>query len=124
MNSGHLIPGMKQQDKPASGNRRRDTERGALCGHATYNYKEGPFIYKVAGVIRDLSPTGCGIGGRMPQMVGSQIRVMLFLPDEQPPLSISAIVSWVAGDFFGVKFPKLKSSDHNRLQQHIRKMAG
>ena len=124
MNSDHLIPRMKLQNKPASRNRRGGMERAPMYGYATYTYKEGLFLYTIEGLIRDLSETGCGIRGTMPQGVGSQIRVMLSLPDHQPPVCVSrAIVSWVAGDCFGVKFPKLKPHDYERVHQHVRKMA-
>jgi len=124
MNRDHLVPRMKLQNKPVSRNRRGGAERAPIYGYATYTYKEGLFLYTIEGLIRDLSETGCGIRGTMPQGVGSQIRVMLSLPDQQPPLCVSrAIVSWVAGDCFGVKFPKMKSHEYERVHQHVRKMA-
>ena len=87
-----------------------------MYGYATYTYKEGLFIYTIEGLIRDLSETGCDIRGMKPQGVGSQIRVMLSLRDQQPPLCVSrAIVSWVAGDCFGIKFPKLKPQEYELL---------
>ena len=124
MNASHLNPSMKVQKTPAWRNRRGGAERAPMYGYATYTYKEGLFLYTIEGLIRDLSETGCGIRGMMPQSVGSQIRVMLSLPDHQPPLCVSrAIVSWVDGHFFGVKFPKLKPHESERVHQHVRKMA-
>jgi hypothetical protein len=125
MNASPQNPGMKLQHKLASHDRRGGAEQALMYGHVTYTYKEGVYIYTIEGLIRDLSETGCGIRGPMPQVVGSQIKVMLSLPDQQPPLCVSgALVSWVAGDFFGVKFPKLKPHQYDRVQQLVRKMAG
>jgi PilZ domain-containing protein len=124
MNSGHLIPRMTLKKKPAPRDRRGGAERAPMYGHATYTYKAGLFIFTIDGRVRDLSETGCSIRGTMPQVVGRQIRLMLSLHDEQEPLYVKgAIVSWVATDCFGVKFPKLKPNEYNRLRQHIRKMA-
>ena len=125
MNARYLNPSMKLQKTPVWRDRQGGAERAPMYGHAIYTYKEGFYIYTVEGLIRDLSATGCDIRGTMPQVVGSQIRVMLSLPDEQPPLCVrGAIVSWVAGEFFGVKFPKLKPHEYDRVHQHVRKMAG
>jgi len=124
MNSDHLVPRMNLQNKLGSRNRRGGAERAPMYGYATYTYKVGVFIYTIECLIRDLSETGCGIRGTVPLGVGSQIRVMLSLPDQQPPFCVSrAIVSWVAGHCFGVKFPKLKPHEYERVHQHIRKMA-
>jgi len=124
MNSDHLAPRMNLQNKLGSRNRRGGAERAPMYAYATYTYKVGVFIYTIEGLIRDLSETGCGIRGTVPLGVGSQIRVMLSLPDQQPPFCVSrAIVSWVAGHCFGVKFPKLKPHEYERVHQHIRKMA-
>jgi hypothetical protein len=91
----------------------------AIYGHATYSYKKGAFIYQVEGVIYDLWETGCSIRGTTPQLVGSRMRVMLFLNDHQPPLCVTgATVCWVRGDSFGLKFPQLRPNDLTRLQTH------
>ena len=80
----------------------------AMYGYATYSYKKGAFIYQVEGVIADLWETGCTIQGTTPQLVGSRIRVILSLNDQQPPICVKgATVSWFAGDSFGLKFPQL-----------------
>jgi hypothetical protein len=121
MNS--LVQKMKLQHKPAS----LDQSVIAVAsryGHATYSYKEGLYIYTVDGVIRDLSETGCSIRGTIPQVVGSKIRIRLCLSDQLPPLPVNgAIISWFAGGYFHVKFPKLKPNDLLRLQQYLCKVA-
>ena len=53
------------------------------------------------------------------------MRLTLSLDDDQQPLCMNgAIVAWVAGNCFGVKFSKLKPHEYNRLRQHVRQMAG
>lgn len=126
MNARHLNPCMKLQKTPAWRDRRGGAERAPMYGHATYTYKEGVYIYTIEGLIRDLSETGCGIQGMMPQVVGRQIRLMLLsLHGEKQPFCVNgAIVSWVATDCFGVKFPKLKPYEYTRLRQHFREEVG
>jgi hypothetical protein len=117
-----LAPKRKLQQKPSLD--RSVAERASRYGHATYSYKEGLYIYTVNGSIRDLSQTECSIRGTIPQVVGSKIRVRLCLYDQQPPLSVNgAILSWFAGGYFGVKFPKLKQNDLLRLEQYLCKVA-
>ena len=91
----------------------------AIYGYATYSYKKGAFIYRVEGVISNLCKTGCNIQGTTPQLVGSRMRVILSLNDQQPPMCVNgATVSWFAGDSFGLKFPQLKPDDVVRLEKH------
>ena len=100
--------------------RRRDAERAPMYCRVTYAREEGDFTYIAEGLLRDLSKIGCGIRGRNPPAVGSQITLTLYLQDRKPPLClVGTIVSWVAGDFFGAKFPQLTVEERNRVQQHI-----
>ncbi len=120
MNPGRLPRTIKLEANPKSSGESTKPEGTAVYGHATYNYKKGVFIYRVEGVIRDLSETGCSIRGTISQLVGSRIRVILSLNDQQPPLRVNgAIVTWLTGECFGVKFPQLRPQDLIRLQEYV-----
>lgn len=119
MNSDTLAPKLKLQKSPNLCDRPKGRQGSAVYGHATYSYKKGTFIYRVEGVIYDLWETGCSIRGTTPQLVGSRIRIILSLNDQQPPLCVKgAMVSWFAGETFGLKFPQLKVDDVTRLREH------
>lgn len=99
---------------------RREAERVPMHVRVTYMHASETFTNTAEGFIRDLSPIGCGIRGRISPVVGSKISLTLCLPDREPPLCIvDARVAWVAGDFFGVKFPKLTTADHHRVWRHM-----
>ena len=120
MSAGHLASKAKLETNSGSSDRPTRPEGTAFYGRATYNYKKGVYIYRVEGVICDLGETGCSIHGTIPQLVGSRIRVILSLNDQQPPLHVNgATVSWLGANSFGLKFPKLKPADVMRLREHI-----
>jgi hypothetical protein len=120
MSAAHLTSTVQLETNSESSDRPTRPEGTAYYGHATYNYKKGVFIYRVEGVLCDLSETGCSIRGTLPQLVGSRIRVILSLNDQQPALHVNgATVSWLGVNSFGLKFPKLKPAVVVRLREHI-----
>jgi hypothetical protein len=57
-------------------------------------------------------------------MVGTSATLVLYFQDEKDPLCISdATVTWSDGESFGVRFPKLKGADRQRLQELVLKFA-
>ena len=57
-------------------------------------------------------------------MVGTSATLVLYFQDEKDPLCISdATVTWSDGESFGVRFPKLKGADRQRLQELVLRFA-
>ena len=57
-------------------------------------------------------------------MVGTSATLVLYFQDEKDPLCISdATVTWRDGESFGVRFPKLKGADRQRLQELVLRFA-
>jgi hypothetical protein len=116
MKSHNRSRNMKWHQTTDSCDRSTGQKSPSSYGHATYSCKVGDFIYRVEGVISELSETGCSIRGTPPQVVGSRMRVMLSLNDQQAPLCVNATVCWFADESFGLKFPQLRPHDVARLQ--------
>lgn len=121
MKSRNLAPQVELHNNTHPCGLRTSEQAPAMYGYATYSYKKGAFIYRVEGVISDLSESGCSIRGTTPQLVGMSMRVILYFNDKQPPLCVSgATVSWLSGESFGLKFPQLKPNDVVRLKERTR----
>ena len=84
-----------------------------------------PVLYRGKGVdgegmVKDLSLSGWQIRGNEPVSVGITLALRLFLPGEPEPLQIDqAIVQWVQGLEFGVKFDTLPGKVLDRIEQII-----
>lgn len=75
---------------------------------------------KAEGTLRDLSKTGCKIFSLEPPAHGSQITLVLFLPDGEPPMYLlGTIVRHVRGPEFGAEFLPLTPAERRRLQAII-----
>ena len=75
---------------------------------------------KVEGKLLDLSKTGCQIFTLQPPAPGSQITLILPLPDGEPPLRlIGTKVRRVHGRVFGAEFLPLTQEERRRLQTII-----
>lgn len=98
---------------------RRGAEREPLHCRVTYTYQTGLSTYAVEGVARDLCKIGCGIRGTIIPPVGSTTRLKVFLPGYKLPISLDARISWVAGDYFGVRFPEMNKKDYSRVRQYM-----
>ena len=98
---------------------RRVTEREPLHCRVTYSYQSGGSKYFTDGMTRDLSRTGGGIRGTIIPSVGSQTSLRVFLPGHRIPISLDARISWVAGDYFGVRFPEMNKQDYTRVRQFM-----
>jgi hypothetical protein len=72
------------------------------------------------GMVKDLSLSGWQIRGNEPVSVGMSLVLRVFLPEEAEPLRIDpAIVQWVKGLEFGVKFDTSPRRVLDRIEQII-----
>jgi len=72
------------------------------------------------GLTKDLSMTGIKIVGNQPVNRGTLLTLTIALPDGQPPLIIfSALVIWVSGVHFSIRFMQLSREARKRLQSFI-----
>jgi hypothetical protein len=101
----------------------RDAERVPLRTYVSYMTDEGKGLSRGQGWLVDFSKTGCKITGPS-LMVGASATLVLYFQDEKDPLCISdATVTWRDGESFGVRFPKLKGADRQRLQELVLRFA-
>ena len=102
---------------------RRDAERVPLRIYVSYMTDARIGLSRGQGWLVDLSKTGCQIAGPV-LMAGTSATLVLYFQDEKDPLCISdATVTWSDGESFGVRFPKLKGADRQRLQELVLKFA-
>lgn len=95
---------------------RRDAERVPLAMHVCYVTDEPLAFSRGQGRLVDLSKTGCKIIGPVPT-AGTTVTLVLDVDDDKDPLCISgAAVTWTKSESFGVRFPKLRSEERQRLQ--------
>ena len=109
--------------RPASALDRRDAERVPLRSYVSYMTDERRGFSRGQGWLVDLSKTGCKIMGPV-LMVGTSVTLVLYFQDEKDPLCVcDATVTWSDGESFGVRFPKLKGADRQRLQELVLRFA-
>jgi PilZ domain-containing protein len=95
---------------------RRDAERVPIGTDVFYVTDERLGCCRGQGQLGDLSKTGCKIIGPAPP-AGTTVTLVLDLEDDKDPLCISgATVTWTQSESFGVRFPKLRSEERQRLQ--------
>lgn len=103
---------------------RRYAERVPIRYRINYSGEEGARIVTGKGTLKDLSKTGCKILGVAMSSLGSSLTLHLYLEDGQAPMCLTdVLVSWIAGDSFAVRFPKLSAEERKRLQEVILKNA-
>jgi c-di-GMP-binding flagellar brake protein YcgR len=96
---------------------RRYAERALIDQEVTYTGTEGARFTTSKGSLRDLSRTGCKIAGTTLPAAGVHLTITLYLNDGQAPLCLTdATVSWIKGDVFAVRFPKLTDAERKRIQ--------
>ena len=95
---------------------RRDAERVPIGMQVFYVTDEPLGCSRGQGRLVDLSKTGCKIiGPALP--AGTIVTLVLDLDDDKDSLCISgATVTWTQSESFGVRFPKLRSEERQRLQ--------
>ena len=103
---------------------RRYAERVPIRHRISYSGEEGARIVTGEGTLKDLSKTGCKILGVAMSSLGSSLTLRLDLEDGHAPICLTdVLVSWIAGDSFAVRFPKLSAEKRKRLQEVILKNA-
>ncbi len=96
---------------------RRHAERALIQHEVTYTATEGARFVTSIGSLKDLSKTGCKIIGTTLPAAGVQLTITLYLNDGQAPLCLTdATVSWIKGNVFAVRFPKLTDDERKRIQ--------
>ena len=78
-----------------------------------------PFVGE--GVLSNLSLRGCSVMSDREVLCGSEVRVSVLLPNQQPALSIElGMIKWVQGHEFGVEFLRLPFEARQRLNSTLR----
>jgi len=96
---------------------RRYAERALTHQDVTYTGTEGARFTTSRGSLKDLSKTGCKIVGTTLPAAGGRLTVTMYLDDGQAPLRLAdATVSWIKGNVFAVRFPKLTDDERKRIQ--------
>jgi hypothetical protein len=98
---------------------RRVTDRERMHCRVTYTYQAGSSTYAVDGMSRDLCKIGCGIRGTIIPPVGSKTRLKVYLGGHKLPIALDARISWVAGNYFGVRFPEMNKQDYTRVRRYL-----
>lgn len=72
--------------------------------------------------ILDLSTNGCQATSLTEVQVGMELRLSLFLHDQEWPVRIDeALVRWVKGESFGLEFTQIMSAQRERIRAIIMK---
>jgi hypothetical protein len=96
---------------------RRYAERALIQHEVTYTGTEGARFITSTGSLKDLSKTGCKVAGTTLPGIGARVTITLYLNDGHPPLRLTdATVSWINGNVFAVRFPKLVDEERKRIQ--------
>jgi c-di-GMP-binding flagellar brake protein YcgR len=99
---------------------RRYAERALIHNEVTYTTTEGARFTTSSGSLKDLSKTGCRVVGTTLPAIGGSLTITLYLNDGQAPLRLTdATVSWIKGNVFAVRFPKLMEEERKRIQAAI-----
>lgn len=100
---------------------RREAERAPVDCPVTFTSEElQDSVAKVEGTLVDLSKTGCQVASTTPPHRGSQITLILYLPDGGPPMRlIGTTVRHVGSRTFGAEFLPVTPEERRRLQSII-----
>ena len=82
-------------------------------------YGGAPFVGE--GILNNLSLMGCSILSDRVVLCGSQVRVSVLLPNQNPTVSIElGTIKWVRSNEFGVEFISLPLEARKRLNNALR----
>jgi PilZ domain-containing protein len=102
---------------------RRDAQRAPLQVYVSYFTDERMGLSRGQGWLVDLSKTGCKIMGPV-LMPGTSVTLVFYFQDEKDPLCVSnTTVTWCDGESFGVRFPRLKAQERQRVHELVLKYA-
>jgi c-di-GMP-binding flagellar brake protein YcgR len=98
----------------------RQTERVSFNCQVTYTGEIPTQPHAGEGLTKDISVSGLKIVSNHPVTRGTLLTLNVVLPDGHPPLTISsALVIWVSGVHFSVRFMHLSQETRRRLQSFI-----
>ncbi|MDF0644246.1 MAG: PilZ domain-containing protein [Nitrospira sp.] len=105
-------------DGDGDGMDRRGAERAPVDCPVSFTSEEiHGSVAQVKGTLIDLSKTGCQVASLTPPYRGSQITLILYLPDGGPPLRlIGTTVRHVGCRTFGAEFLSVTPEERRRLQ--------
>ncbi|WP_447860194.1 PilZ domain-containing protein [Nitrospira calida] len=73
-----------------------------------------------AGMVLDLSSSGCRVNSRLSVFTGMQLGLRLHLPGQDPPIRVDrGTVRWCRGEEFGVQFTEITSHENSRLRAAV-----
>lgn len=110
--------GDRHGDGQGDGMDRRGAERAPVNCPVSFTSEEiHGSVAQVEGTLVDLSKTGCQVASITPPYRGSQITLILYLPDGGPPLRlIGTTVRHVGCRTFGAEFLPVTPEERRRLQ--------
>jgi c-di-GMP-binding flagellar brake protein YcgR len=74
------------------------------------------------GRVIDISLPGCLLESPDSIRIGDYVRLKLFLPDDQPAVSVPlAVVRWAKDGRLGLEFIRSSEGDQVRLQQYVQR---
>ncbi len=71
------------------------------------------------GSASDLSTGGCAVEGNLIVHEGWNLELRLYLPGQDLPMEVVAMVQWTQGQKFGLKFLRMEPEQQERLQRFI-----
>lgn len=98
----------------------RYAERVAVTCRVRYVGEVRTQPHQGEGLTKNISVSGCHVISDRPVTRGTLLTLTIALPDGLPQLSIkSALVVWVSGNQFSVRFMDLNREHRKRLQSFI-----
>ncbi len=99
---------------------KRYAERVAVTCRVRYTGEVSTQPHQGDGLTKNVSVSGCHIISDRPVTRGTLLTLTIALPDGLPKLSLkSALVVWVSGNQFSVRFLDLSSDHRQRIQAFI-----
>ncbi len=99
---------------------KRCAERVAITCRVCYTGEVPTQPHQGEGLTKNISLSGCHIISDRPVTRGTLLTLTIALPDGLPKLSLeSALVVWVSGNQFSVRFLKLSHDHRKRIQTFI-----
>lgn len=99
---------------------KRYAERVAVTCRVRYTGEVSTQPHQGEGLTKNVSVSGCHVISDRPVTRGTLLTLTIALPDGLPKLSLkSALVVWVSGNQFSVRFLDLSSDHRKRIQAFI-----
>lgn len=115
-----IVESMMNSQKPYSPLDKRCAERVAITCRVRYTGEVPTQPHQGEGLTKNISLSGCHIISDRPVTRGTLLTLTIALPDGLPKLSLeSALVVWVSGNQFSVRFLDLSRDHRKRIQAFI-----